>query len=83
MLTDKALNKNPSIFISKNSSFQKKDKNRLIEINRDKTSDLVNLCVEYNTELWYVSSTAAIGKNYKSATTEKDLWELTPRTTNY
>jgi len=59
-------------FVSLNS----KDKKQLFHVNIDGTSNIVNLCIEYNCRLLHVSSVAALGEAKKGRQiTEKDFWE--------
>ncbi len=57
-------------------SFDPKDKAKLLKINIEGTSNIVNLCQELNVRLIHVSSVAALGNAKKGALiTEKDFWE--------
>lgn len=57
-------------------SFNPKDKAKLLKINIEGTSNIVNLCQEYAVRLLHVSSVAALGNAKKNALiTEKDFWE--------
>jgi dihydroflavonol-4-reductase len=57
-------------------SFNARDKYNMIRVNIDGTSNVVNLCVEYNARLVHVSSVAALGEPKKGAQiTEDDYWE--------
>ena len=57
-------------------SFDPKDKNKLIRVNIEGTSNIVNLCLEKQIRLLHVSSIAALGDAKKGAAiTEKDFWE--------
>ncbi|WP_133575338.1 NAD-dependent epimerase/dehydratase family protein [Pedobacter metabolipauper] len=57
-------------------SFDSKDKQKLLKINIEGTSNIVNLCAEHNIRLLHVSSVAALGNAKKGALiTEKDFWE--------
>jgi dihydroflavonol-4-reductase len=57
-------------------SFDPKDKARLLKINIEGTSNIVNLCNEFGARLLHVSSVAALGNAKKGALiTEKDFWE--------
>lgn len=57
-------------------SFNPKDKAKLLKINIEGTSNIVNLCQELNVRLLHVSSVAALGNAKKGALiTEKDFWE--------
>ncbi len=57
-------------------SFNPKDKQKLLRINIEGTSNIVNLCAAFGTRLLHVSSVAALGNAKKGALiTEKDFWE--------
>jgi len=57
-------------------SFDPKDKAKLLKINIEGTSNIVNLCVEHQARLVHVSSIAALGNAKKGEQiTEKDFWE--------
>ncbi|MBE9598918.1 NAD-dependent epimerase/dehydratase family protein [Pedobacter sp. MC2016-24] len=57
-------------------SFDPKDKARLLKINIEGTSNIVNLCNHFGARLLHVSSVAALGNAKKGALiTEKDFWE--------
>ncbi|WP_316817024.1 NAD-dependent epimerase/dehydratase family protein [Pedobacter nyackensis] len=57
-------------------SFDPKDKTKLLRINIEGTSNIVNLCQELGARLVHVSSVAALGNAKKGALiTEKDFWE--------
>jgi len=57
-------------------SFDPKDKARLLKINIEGTSNIVNLCNDFGVRLLHVSSVAALGNAKKGALiTEKDFWE--------
>ncbi|UKT63786.1 NAD-dependent epimerase/dehydratase family protein [Pedobacter mucosus] len=59
-------------FVSLNS----KDKKQLFHVNIDGTSNIINLCSEYNCRLLHVSSVAALGIAKKGKEiNEKDFWE--------
>jgi dihydroflavonol-4-reductase len=66
-------------------SFDPKDKARLLKINIEGTSNIVNLCVENNTRLLHVSSVAALGEPKKgnSLITEDDYWEYDAKVHSY
>lgn len=57
-------------------SFDPKDKSKLLRVNIDGTSNVVNLCADLGVRLLHVSSIAALG-NAKPGKqiTEKDFWE--------
>lgn len=57
-------------------SFDPKDKSKLIKVNIEGTSNIVNLCLEKQVRLLHVSSIAALGDAKRGAEiTEKDFWE--------
>lgn len=57
-------------------SFDPKDKAKLLKVNIEGTSNIVNLCADFNARLVHVSSIAALGNAKKGAQiTEKDFWE--------
>jgi dihydroflavonol-4-reductase len=57
-------------------SFDPKDKAKLLKINIEGTSNIVNLCVHHQARLVHVSSIAALGNAKKGEQiTEKDFWE--------
>ncbi|WP_443945061.1 NAD-dependent epimerase/dehydratase family protein [Pedobacter sp. AW1-32] len=59
-------------FVSLNS----KHKKQLFHVNINGTSNIVNLCLEYNCRLLHVSSIAALGEAKKGKLiSEKDFWE--------
>lgn len=65
-------------------SFDPKDKNKLIKINIEGTSNIVNLCVHHGARLLHVSSIAALGDAKKGEQiTEKDFWEYNPNVHSY
>lgn len=65
-------------------SFHKSDFKDLIHINRRGTENIVNLSLSNSIKkLCYVSSTAAIGGDEKSITTEETKWKNTPTTSGY
>ena len=65
-------------------SFNPKDKNKLLKINIEGTSNIVNLCLENNVRLLHVSSIAALGDAKKDAQiTEKDFWEYNANVHSY
>ncbi len=65
-------------------SFDPKDKARMIHVNIEGTSNVVNLCVEYAARLVHVSSVAALGEPKKGAEiTEDDYWEYSPHVHTY
>lgn len=65
-------------------SFDPKDKLKLIRVNIEGTSNVVNLCVEHQARLVHVSSVAALGEPKKGQqTTEDDYWEYSPHVHTY
>jgi dihydroflavonol-4-reductase len=57
-------------------SFDPKDKAKLLRINIEGTSNIVNLCADHQARLVHVSSIAALGNAKKGEQiTEKDFWE--------
>lgn len=65
-------------------SFDPKDKAKLLKINIEGTSNVVNLCLEHNARLIHVSSIAALGDAKKGAQiTEKDFWEYSTNVHSY
>ena len=65
-------------------SFDPKDKKKLLKINIEGTSNVVNLCLENNVRLLHVSSIAALGDAKKGAQiTEKDFWEYNANVHSY
>lgn len=65
-------------------SFNAKDKTKLLKINIEGTSNVVNLCTQYNIRLLHVSSIAALGNAKKGKQiTEKDFWEYDAKSHQY
>ena len=65
-------------------SFDPKDKGKLLKINIEGTSNVANLCLQYNARLVHVSSIAALGDAKKGTQiTEKDFWEYSPNVHSY
>ena len=65
-------------------SFDPKDKVKLLKINIEGTSNIVNLCVENSVRLLHVSSIAALGNAKKGELiTEEDYWEYDPNVHSY
>ena len=65
-------------------SFDPKDKSKLLKINIEGTSNVVNLCLAHNARLIHVSSIAALGDAKKGAQiTEKDFWEYNVNVHSY
>lgn len=65
-------------------SFKKKDFQKLLDINKNGTANIVNCALsnEIN-KLGFVSSTAAIGDAKKGCANENDLWKSDPELSNY
>ncbi|RYG20665.1 MAG: NAD-dependent epimerase/dehydratase family protein [Chitinophagaceae bacterium] len=65
-------------------SFDPKDKAKLLKINIEGTSNIVNLCLDHNVRLVHVSSIAALGNAKKGQLiTEEDYWEYDPNVHSY
>lgn len=65
-------------------SFDPKDKTKLLHVNIEGTSNIVNLCTDLQVRLVHVSSIAALGNAKKGEQiTEKDFWEYDPRVHAY
>jgi dihydroflavonol-4-reductase len=66
-------------------SFDSKDKLKLIRVNIEGTSNVVNICVEQQIRLLHVSSVAALGipKKGQQQITEDDYWEYSPHVHTY
>ncbi len=65
-------------------SFDPKDKTQLLKVNIEGTSNVANLCVEFNARLVHVSSVAALGEPKKGLQiTENDYWEYDPKVHSY
>jgi len=65
-------------------SFDPKDKAKLLKINIEGTSNIVNLCTDRNVRLLHVSSIAALGDAKKGEQiTEKDFWEYNANVHSY
>jgi nucleoside-diphosphate-sugar epimerase len=65
-------------------SYASEDKKQLMKVNVEGTTHIVNLCLEKQVKLVYVSSVAALGNNLKGkAITEKDYWEWDRHKSNY
>lgn len=65
-------------------SFNPADKARLLKINIEGTSNIVNLCHTYGARLMHVSSVAALGEPKKGMQiTEKDFWEYDAKVNSY
>ena len=65
-------------------SFDPKDKAKMIHVNIEGTSNVVNLCMEYGARLLHVSSVAALGEPKKGQEiTENDYWEYSAHVHTY
>ena len=65
-------------------SFNPKDKAKLLKINIEGTSNVVNLCLDNHVRLVHVSSIAALGNAKKDELiTEKDYWVYDPNVHSY
>jgi dihydroflavonol-4-reductase len=65
-------------------SFDPRDKAKLLKVNIEGTSNVVNLCVENQARLLHVSSVAALGNAKKGQLiTEKDFWEYDSKAHSY
>lgn len=65
-------------------SFNRKDFNTLIKINREGTANIVNTCLDNKArKLCYVSSTAAIGGGQQGEIDEKSQWKKSNATSAY
>lgn len=65
-------------------SFDPKDKQKLLKINIEGTSNIVNLCLYHQARLVHVSSIAALGNAKKDEQiTEKHFWEYDPHVHAY
>lgn len=65
-------------------SFQRKDYFKLMKINRQGTSNVVNCCLELGVKkLCHVSSTAAIGGEGEPVISENSKWKQSPNTSGY
>jgi nucleoside-diphosphate-sugar epimerase len=65
-------------------SFEKKHFHQMIKINREGTANVVNTSLAFGVEkLCFVSSTAAIGGEPGTVTTEDSKWKQTPTTSGY
>lgn len=64
-------------------SFYRRDFNKLMKINREGTSNIVNACLKNKVKkLCYVSSTAAIGSS-DSVVTEESKWKQSEKASGY
>jgi nucleoside-diphosphate-sugar epimerase len=67
-------------------SFSPDDVEQMFHINVDGTANVVDLCIEKNIELCYVSSTAALGRdktNPEAVIDENTQWKRSPDNSNY
>jgi dihydroflavonol-4-reductase len=67
-----------------NVSFSDKDHDKMLAINIDGTSNVVNAAIENNIKRFvHVSSVAALGRNKNIVVNEKQVWEDNAKNTNY
>ncbi|MEM7105085.1 MAG: SDR family NAD(P)-dependent oxidoreductase [Bacteroidota bacterium] len=66
-------------------SFSQKDRNRMMKVNVEGTTNIVNTCLEFGSpRLLNVSSIAALGRNpHITNIDENTLWQDTPLNSNY
>lgn len=65
-------------------SFHKRDFNKLMKVNREGTTNVVNVCLAKNIQkLCYVSSTAAVSAGSENSVTEATKWKKSPETSGY
>jgi dihydroflavonol-4-reductase len=65
-------------------SFHRKDFNPLMKINREGTTNVVNVCLEKKIrKLCYVSSTAAVSAGSDKKVSEETKWKKGPETSGY
>lgn len=65
-------------------SFDPADKEKLMKVNVEGTTHIVNLCLEKKARLLYLSSVAALGDEKGSDyITEKSKWEWSPQKSSY
>jgi dihydroflavonol-4-reductase len=65
-------------------SFNRKDFNDVMKINREGTANVVNVALHLGVKKFcFVSSTSAIGKNANRAISEQDKWTKTKNTSGY
>lgn len=65
-------------------SFARRDFNKMMRINREGTNNLLNFSLENKVRKFgYISSTAAIGGQVDSLTTENTKWKQSPKTSGY
>lgn len=65
-------------------SFHRKDFNNLMKINREGTTNVVNVSLDKNIKkLCYVSSTAAVSGGAENSVTENTKWKKNPETSSY
>ena len=65
-------------------SFARRDFSKMMHINREGTNNVLNLSLEYKIKKFgYISSTAAIGGQENTLTTEDTKWKQSPKTSGY
>jgi len=65
-------------------SFAKRDFTKMMHINREGTNNILNLSLAFKVKKFgYVSSTAAIGGQVNTLTTEETKWKQSPKTSGY
>lgn len=65
-------------------SYFSEDKKRIMKVNVEGTTNIVNLCLDYKVKLVYVSSVAALGDSEKGkAINEKTYWMWNKQKSNY
>jgi len=65
-------------------SFHPRDADRMYQVNRQGTANVVNACLAYDVKLLYVSSVAALGRTTnEKVLDESSLWKDSPINSNY
>jgi nucleoside-diphosphate-sugar epimerase len=65
-------------------SFRKNDFQKMMKVNREGTANIVNWCIDKGvSKLGYISSTAAIGGQTNTLTTEKTKWKDASKKSGY
>jgi len=65
-------------------SFGRRDFSKMMHVNREGTNNVLNLSLEYKIKKFgYISSTAAIGGQENTLTTEDTKWKQSPTTSGY
>jgi dihydroflavonol-4-reductase len=84
-LLDEAMQETHTVIHSAaNVSFSNKDHDKMLAINIDGTSNVVNAAIENNIKRFvHVSSVAALGRNKNIVVNEKQVWEDNAKNTNY